>query len=116
MILSSIMIELRVYTEPDGKQPFIKWLESIDRQTRTRVNIALLKLEEGNIGNLKSVGDGVHEIRLTFGAGVRIYLGYEGHELVILLYGGTKRRQSADISKAKAIWQKYLTEKRTERS
>jgi len=104
------MIEIFVYTAPNGKQPFIKWLASIDRQSRKRVNIALARLEEGNIGNLKSVGDGVHEIRLTFGGGIRIYLGKRGDQLVILLHGGTKHRQSDDIAKAKIFWQDYLTE------
>ena len=105
------MIEIRVYETPDGKTPFAKWLGDIDRQARKRVEIALLKLEEGNTGGLKSVGDGVHEIRLTFGAGWRVYLGREGDEMVILLHGGTKRRQSNDIAKAKELWREYLQTK-----
>ncbi len=105
------MIEIKVYVTPDGKQPFIKWLESIDRQARRRVETAITRLEEGNTGSLKSVGDGVHEIRLTFGAGFRVYLGQEGDSFVILLHGGTKKRQSDDIARAKALWRDYLAEK-----
>jgi len=105
------MIEIRVYTQQDGQSPFEKWVDNIDRQARKRVDIALLRLGEGNTGSLKSVGDGVHEIRLTFGAGFRVYLGREGNELVILLHGGTKKRQSDDIAKAKALWRDYLNEK-----
>jgi putative addiction module killer protein len=104
------MITLEVYTTEDGKQPFIKWLEGIDRQARRRVTIALERLEDGNTGALKSVGDGVHEIRLTYGPGYRVYLGQRGQTLVILLHGGTKRRQSDDIAKAKALWRDYLDE------
>ena len=109
------MIEIEVYTTPEGKQPFFKWLAKIDRRARTRVNVALGRLEEGNTGSLKSVGDGVFEIRLTFGAGIRIYLGQEGDRLVILLHGGTKRRQSDDIAKAKQLWRDYQDETTTER-
>ena len=105
------MFEIRIYTTPDGKEPFTKWLEGIDREARRRVNIALARLEDGNTGSLKSVGDGVHEIRLTFGAGYRVYLGMDGLQLVILLHGGTKQRQSDDIAKAKTLWRDYLAEK-----
>jgi putative addiction module killer protein len=104
------MLEVEIYTTPDGDQPFIKWLEGIDREARRRVNIALARLEDGNTTNLKSVGAGVHEIRLTYGPGYRVYLGREGNRLVILLYGGTKRRQSDDIAKAKELWRVYLAE------
>lgn len=104
------MITLEIYTTEDGKRPFIKWLEGIDRQARRRVNIALERLEDGNTGSLKSVGDGVHEIRLTYGPGYRIYLGQRDQTLVILLHGGTKRRQGDDIAKAKALWRAYWDE------
>jgi putative addiction module killer protein len=105
------MIQIEVYTPPSGKQPFITWLEAIDREARQRVNIALARLEDGNTGSLKSVGDGVHEIRLTYGPGYRIYLGREGNRLVILLHGGTKRRQRDDIAKAKELWRAWLAER-----
>ena len=110
MTLYNQMIEIEVYTTEDEKQPFMKWLAGIDRQARKRVNIALARLEDGNTGSLKSVGDGVYEIRLTFGAGFRVYLGRQGNKLVILLHGGTKHRQSNDIAKAKQLWRDYLAE------
>lgn len=105
------MIELVVYTAPDGKQPFMKWLEGIDRQARRRVNIALARLEEGTTTSLKSVGGGVHEIRLTFGPAYRIYVGREGNRIVILLHGGTKQRQSDDIDRAKELWRACQAER-----
>lgn len=108
------MIEIDIYTTPDGKRPFVKWLSKSDGQVRDRVNIALARLAEGNTGSLKSVGEGVFEIRLTFGAGIRVYLGREGDKLVILLHGGTKRRQSDDIAKAKQLWRAYQAETKTE--
>ena len=85
----------------------MKWLSKADSQVRNRVNVALARLAEGNTGSLKSVGDGVFEIRLTFGTGIRVYLGRKGDRLVILLHGGTKHRQSDDIAKAKQLWRDY---------
>ena len=106
------MFELKAYTTDDGKVPFAKWLGSLDIQAQKRIRIALLRLEDGSTGSLKSIGDGVHEIRLTFGAGIRVYLGMNGQELVILLHGGTKQRQSADIAKAKSLWADYQAKKK----
>ena len=106
------MIKIEVYTTADGKRPFQKWFENIDVQARTKVRIAIERLSEGNTSNLKSVGGGVHEIKLAFGAGFRVYLGREGDQLVILLHGGTKKRQSDDIAKAQQLWRDYLAEKR----
>ncbi|MEM7300146.1 MAG: type II toxin-antitoxin system RelE/ParE family toxin [Pseudomonadota bacterium] len=104
------MITVEVYTSQDGKQPFVRWLEKLDRQARKRVLIAIARLEDGNTSSLKSVGDGVHELKLTYGAGLRVYLGRKGQTLVLLLHGGTKRRQGNDIAKAKSLWRDYLTE------
>ena len=106
------MIKIDVYTTADGRIPFQKWLAAIDIQARTKVRIAIERLAEGNTSNLKSVGGGVHEIKLTFGAGFRVYLGREGEQLVILLHGGTKKRQSDDVAKAQQLWREYQAEKR----
>jgi putative addiction module killer protein len=108
------MIQVVVYETPDGREPFKRWLSKLDVQSAKRVAVALNRLGEGNTGNLKSVGDGVFEIRLTFGAGIRVYLGREGDTLVILLHGGTKHRQSDDIAKAKQLWRDYKAETTTE--
>jgi putative addiction module killer protein len=105
------MIEIIVYTTEDGKKPFQKWFDGIDRHARPKVQTAILRLAEGNTSNLKSVGGGVHEIRIHYGAGFRVYLGKEGETLVILLHGGTKKRQSDDIAKAKELWRQYQDEK-----
>lgn len=104
------MFEISLYVTSDGKRPFIRWLSKLDRQTRKRVNIALARLEDGNVAHLKSIGDGVFEIKIAYGAGIRLYLGREGDHLVILLHGGTKRRQSDDIAKAKQYWRDYKAE------
>jgi len=109
------MIELRVYTTEGGKTPFTDWLKKVDRHAQSRIRIALDRLEAGNTGNLKSVGGGVSELKITFGPAYRIYMGQQGNEIVILLHGGTKKRQSDDIAKAKELWGDYLEQIKDER-
>ncbi len=64
------------------------------------------------MGDVKPVGQGVFERRISFGPGYRIYFGRDGDRLVILLCGGTKRRQQADIKKARSFWVDYKKRKR----
>jgi putative addiction module killer protein len=72
-------------------------------------------MEQGNLSNVKSVGEGVLEYRIDFGPGYRVYFGRDGETLVILLTGGTKKRQQRDIEMAIAYWQDYKRRKRTSR-
>lgn len=71
-------------------------------------------MEQGNFSNVKGVGAGVYEYRIDFGPGCRVYFGKDGDRLVILLAGGTKKRQAADITAAKVYWQDYKRRKRQE--
>ena len=98
------MINVTVYRTANDRSPFEEWHSKIDRMARARVDIAIDKLQVGNTGALKSLGHGLHELKLTFGPGYRVYLGREGDELVILLTGGTEKRQSADIERARVLW------------
>ena len=66
------------------------------------VATAVHRMEQGNFSNVKGVGAGVYEYRIDFGPGYRIYFGKDGDRLVILLAGGTKKRQDADITAAKS--------------
>lgn len=68
---------------------------------------ALYRMEQGNISNLKSVGQGVAEYRIEFGPGYRIYLGQQADVLIILLGGGTKKRQQKDIQLSQQRWRDY---------
>lgn len=72
-------------------------------------------MQQGNFSNAKSVGAAVHEYRMDFGAGLRIYFGKDGERLVILLGGGTKKRQQKDIANALARWQDYKQRKQVKR-
>lgn len=106
------MITLRVYETADGKCPFNDWFDRLDSAAAVKVTTALARMEHGNFGDVKSVGQGVSERRIFFGAGYRIYFGLDGGELVILLCGGSKKRQSKDIEAAKALWDEYKQRKK----
>jgi putative addiction module killer protein len=107
------MIELRYYIGAEGRSPFAKWFEDLDAIAGARVVRALARMEQGNLSSVKSVGERVLEYRIDFGPGYRVYFGRDGEVLVILLTGGTKKRQQRDIETAVMLWRYY---KRTRRS
>lgn len=105
----TIQKELAIYVTQTGKRPFIEWLESLkDKTIRYRIKERLDRVSLGNLGDHKSVGDGVSELRLKFGSGYRIYYGEDGDSIILLLSGGDKATQSKDIKKAQQYWQDYL--------
>lgn len=71
------------------------------------MTVAIYRLEAGNFSAAKGAGSGIFELRLDFGPGYRVYFGKDGEQFVILLGGGTKKRQQADIDAAQALWQEY---------
>lgn len=79
----------------------------LDAAAAAKVSVALARVEQGNLSNVKGVGEGVLEYRIDWGPGCRVYFGRGGDVLVILLTGGTKRRQQRDIETAKALWVDY---------
>lgn len=101
------MIDLVVYVTEEGKAPFDDWFNKLDTAAALKIRTALARIETGNLGDVKHVGQGVSERRITFGPGYRVYFGQDGDKLVILLCGGTKKRQSKDIEQAKAFWHDY---------
>jgi putative addiction module killer protein len=100
--------EVREYLTPDGANPFRRWLRALkDRHARARIRVRLNRLRLGNLGDARSVGDGVHELRVSVGPGYRVYFGSIGGSVYLLLCGGDKRNQAADIEKAKEYWHDY---------
>ena len=73
---------------------------------------AIARIEAGNLGDVKPVGQRVSERRITFGPGYRLYFGQDGKKLVVLLTGGTKKRQSKDIEQAQEFWADYKRRKK----
>ena len=96
----------------EGESPFETWFLKLNARVAAKVTTALTRLEGGNTSSVKSVGAGVHEYRIDFGPGYRIYFGLDGETLVILLAGGTKKRQQGDIDAAKDRWKEYKQRKK----
>lgn len=85
-------------------EQFRTWLDSLkDRRARVRIDDRLDRLANGNVGDTKSIGDGLQELRLHFGPGYRIYYIWKDGVLIILLTGGDKSSQARDIAKAKRL-------------
>ena len=103
---------IKEYIEKNGQSPFARWFENLDSVAAAKITTALYCLEQGNHSNIKSVGEGVLEYKIDFGPGYRIYFGKDGLELIILLGGGSKKKQNKDISLAKQKWYEYKQCKR----
>jgi len=108
------MTEVREYLDAQGNSPYAKWFDRLNVTAAVKVATAVHRMEQDNFSNVKGVGAGVYEYRIDFGPGYRIYFGKVGDQLVILLAGGTKKRQNADITTAKAHWRNYKRRKRQE--
>lgn len=108
-------IDVRYYEDADGRKPFAKFFKRITGMAAAKITGAITRLRAGNTGDSKSVGKGVSELRVNWGPGYRIYYGWDGSKLIILLSGGakkTKKLQSADIEKAQNYWADYKNRKR----
>ena len=103
--------ELRTYLDEQGRSPFESWILDLDKQAQAKIAIALSRLERGNASNVEAVGEGVSELKLNWGPGYRVYFGHDGKMIIILLCGGTKKRQRRDIATAKARWAGYKARK-----
>lgn len=108
------MIAIREYVDLEGRSYYARWFNRLNAQAAAKVATALVRLEHGNLSGVKGVGAGVFEHRIEFGPGYRIYFGKDGDALVILLGGGTKRRQRQDIETARSHWRAYKRRKRQE--
>jgi putative addiction module killer protein len=100
-------IEIEIYQEPSGKLPYLLWENGLSRDIRAIVTARMARIRLGNFGDCKSF-DGIHELRIHYGPGYRIYYGKKGKTIVILLCGGDKSTQKKDIKKAKVFWEAYL--------
>jgi len=105
--MTSAIVE---YVRADGSNPYRKWFDGLDAHAAAKIATATLRLEMGNTSNVKWIGT-IGEYRIDWGPGYRIYLGKDGDSLIILLGGGTKKRQQVDIERAKGLWAEYNTRK-----
>jgi putative addiction module killer protein len=95
------MIDIVHYLSLTGDDPFQSWLDELeDLKARVAVLRRIDRVSAGNFGDRKCLRDGVRELRVDVGPEYRVYFGQQGKTLVLLLCGGTKRAQSADIDRA----------------
>ena len=96
------------YVTASGKDVFGEWLgELVDVQARARIVARLARLAVGNFGDCKTLREGVSELRVDWGPGYRVYFAMSGRACVLLLCGGDKRKQQADIRRAVEYWRDY---------
>jgi putative addiction module killer protein len=101
---------VKVYFTADGKAPFEQWISGLrDGKGRGIIRNRIDRVETGNFGGCEPVGEGVFELKIDFGPGYQVYFGMDGAD-VILLWGGDKSTQQADIQKAKEHWGHYHAE------
>ena len=91
----------------NGKAPFIKWMNSLDKTTKIRIQSRLTRLLENNFGDHKKIDNEISELRFKFGSGYRIYYTEIDNIIVLLINGGDKSTQNKDILKAKSILQEW---------
>jgi putative addiction module killer protein len=106
--------QLVVFRDGRGREPFRTWFAALGSHAAAKVAVALGRLAAGNRSETKPVGAGVLERRIDWGPGYRIYFGLDGARLVVLLGGGTKKRQQRDIIAAQARWQDYKARRKDE--
>jgi putative addiction module killer protein len=106
------MLEVREYRDRHGRNPFGSWFDALNAEASRKVATAIYRVGLGNLSNSKSVGAGVHECRIDFGPGYRVYFGRDGEQIVVLLGGGTKQRQQNDIRLALERWADYKRRKK----
>lgn len=108
------MWELVDYLTPEGRSPYQAWLERLaDRQARARIAARVLRMQGGNFGDCKPLDGGVWELRIDHGPGYRVYYARAGKRLILLLVGGDKHTQQADIDTALGYWQDWQARNRT---
>jgi len=104
------MYKLKHYIDPEGQNQFTKWLNSLkDKQALSKIAARLLRLENGNFGDCKPVGEGVWELRIDSGPGYRVYYAIQGKRVILLCDGGDKSTQTTDIKNAISRWNDWQT-------
>ena len=108
------MLKLNQYRGDNSAVPYEEWESALPSVMAARITKYVKRMEQGNFGNSKPVGSGVSELKIDLGPGYRVYYGLDGDTLVILLGGGSKKRQSRDIADAIERWKTYKQRKRAE--
>ena len=102
---NNIMKKLEVFKLENGKVPLYIWLDPLDKVIQARIDNRLKRLQAGNFGEYKRLGNELNELKLRFGSGYRVYYSEIDDIILLLLCGGDKRTQDSDIKKAKEYLQ-----------
>lgn len=106
------MTQMKSYIDIKGINYFEKWFSKLDAQAAAKVTVYLTRLENNNTSSIKTVGEGVFECKINYGPGYKVYFGNDGDKIIILLAGGSKKRQENDIKKVKLLWKEYKANKK----
>ena len=107
----TIVADVLEYEPASGTSPFAKWFWGLEPRAAARVTVVVEKLGQGLRPDVKPVGGGVHEARIHYGPGYRVYFGLDGTTLIILLGGGDKKTQADDVREALRRWADYKARK-----
>jgi len=107
-----LIVRIKEYLTLRGISPFSKWYRKLDEALQTRLDARFQRIKIlDNLGDNKSVGMGVFELRFMMRSGLRVYFGKEDNDIVVLLVGGNKSSHPKDIEKAKEYWIDYKLRK-----
>ena len=99
---------IEYYETETGESPFLNWLNKRDVKTKAIVVKYINRVANGeSTKNIKPLKDGVFEIKIFYGPGLRVYFAEDGENIILLLIGGNKSSQNSDIKKAKTYWRSY---------
>lgn len=102
------MKTVHYYVTKNDKAPFVEWIYKLDIKSQVVVDRIIQRMATGGAKkSIKNLKDGVFEIKIPHGSGLRVYFGEDGDKIIILLLGGNKKTQSGDIKKAKVYWRNY---------
>ncbi len=114
IVYVTIVYEIKEYIDINGHNNFERWFNRLNTVAALKVRKYLARLENANFSWVEGVGGGVFECKINFGPGYRVYFGKDSVKLIILLTGGTKKRQQDDIKQARELWQEYKKRRRKE--
>ena len=104
IVMEQVKKRIKIYKDINGHEPFADWVKTLSALVRARIFTKLDRVETGNLGDHKYIGDGISEFRLDFDSGYRIYYGKIKNDIITLLCGGDKSTQRKNIKKAKEYW------------
>jgi putative addiction module killer protein len=104
--VDAIPRQVLICQDNDGGEPFTDWLEAQTPKVRGIVRNRIDRVESGNLGNTRSVGEGVVELKIDYESGYRVYFAQVGTE-IHLISGGSKQTQDSDIADAKKFWRSH---------